>query len=241
MLPALPDDDPARNHVGLNTWFLNDWDGSFAFVDAMKHARPWQDGADWNRPVGGVDALGWPTADASTVLFTGSPAEVNGTYKLVFKGRADVSLLWASGGVQNQAYDAATNTTTADLTFAVSSKGSYGIVLRNTRRTTTSGPNTGFTDAHLYRPGYPSDGSQVFTRPFLAALRDVEAVRMMDWSATNQNLIQHWSQRRTPLHAAVRGPAYAGPGGLHLDQSELGVALEHEVQLCNALRCDCWI
>jgi|GEM_PF-6173125 len=79
-LPVLPDGDPTRNAIGLNVWFLSDWDGGFAFVDAMKHARPWQDGADWHNPVAGIDALGWPTADASTVVNTGTPAQVNGTY-----------------------------------------------------------------------------------------------------------------------------------------------------------------
>jgi len=32
--------DPTKdgNRIGINLWFLSDWDGSFAFVDAMKHA-----------------------------------------------------------------------------------------------------------------------------------------------------------------------------------------------------------
>ena len=242
-LPILPDDDPARNHLGLNVWFLNDWDNSFAFVDAMKHARPWQDAANWNNPVAGTDAFGWPTADASTVIFTGTPAQVNGLYRLVFTGQADVSLMWYSGSVANKSYDAGTNTTTADVAINNSgtSAGSGGLKFVNTKRTTASAANTGFTNARLYRPGYAADGRQVFTAPFLAALGKTSVVRMMDWTATNQNLVQHWADRMTPLHMAKAGPAYTGPGGATWSASQLGVALEHQVQLANALHSDCWI
>lgn len=241
VLPVLPDNDPTKNHVGLNTWFLNDWDGSFAFVDAMKQARPWQDATDWNKPVGGIDALGWPTADASTVVFTGSPAQVNGTYKLIFNGQADVTAMWATGTVTNKLYDAETNTTTADVTYSTSTLGSGGLALRNTRRTATSAVNTGFTNLRLYRPGYPANGSAIFTTPFLNALGKTSVVRMMDWTFTNENLVQYWADRRTPLHMSKVGAAYTGPGGAVWSTSETGVALEHHIQLANALHSDCWI
>ena len=240
-LSVLPADDPSKNYIGLGTWFLNDWDGSFAFVDAMKQARPWQDGANWSQPVAGIDALGWPTADASTVVMTGTPAEVNGTYKLVFNGQATVSLLWATGSVSNVVYTAATNTTTADVTYNVNGSNSYGLVFLNTKRTATSAVNTGFTNVHLYRPGYASDGSQIFTTPFLNALGFASAVRMMDWTYTNQNLVQHWADRITPLHMSKTGLPYTGPGGGVWSSSQSGVAIEYQIELCNTLHHDCWI
>jgi hypothetical protein len=86
--------NPTKNDIGLSMWFLNDWDGSFAFVDAIKQARPWQDAAVWNNPVVRIDEYGWPTADASAVIFSGTPAQVNGTYKLVFNRQADITLMW---------------------------------------------------------------------------------------------------------------------------------------------------
>jgi hypothetical protein len=240
-LPVLPASDPTKNLVGLGTWFLNDWDASFAFVDAMKHARPWQDATNWNNPVGGIDALGWPIADASTVIYTGTPAQVNGAHKLVFTGQADVSLLWAAGTVANKAYDAATNTTTADVAYNQTTTGSVGLIFKNSKRTATSPTNSGFTNARLYKPGYPTDGSKVFTAPFLAGLGKASVVRMMDWTFTNQNLVQHWADRRTPLHMSKAGLPYTGPGGGVWNTSETGVALEHQIQLANALHSDCWI
>jgi hypothetical protein len=241
-LPVLPENDPAKNSLGMNVWFLNDWDNSFAFADAMKHARPWQDGADWHNPVAGVDALGWPTADASTVIITGTPAQINGTYKLVFNGQADISSLFGfPATIANKVYNQATNTTTADVTYNINSANSVGLVFRNTKRTATSATNTGFTNVRLYRPGYPADGSQVFTTPFLAALGKTSVVRMMDWTAINNNLVQHWADRRTPLHANKAGLPYTGPGGTTWSSSASGVAIEHQIQLCNAINSDCWI
>ncbi len=240
-LPVLPNNDPAKNHIGLGTWFLNDWDHSLAFVDAMKQARPWQDAADWHNPVAGMDALGWPTADASTVIYSGTPAEVNGTHKLSFNGQADLSLMWATGTITNKAYDSATNITTADVTYNLSTAASVGLIFRNTKRTATSATNTGFTNARLIKPGYPVDGSQVFTTPFLTALGKASVVRMMDWTFTNQNLVQHWADRKTPLHMSKAGLPYTGPGGGIWKTSETGVAMEHQIQLANALNADCWI
>jgi hypothetical protein len=240
---ALPDEAPGKNLLGMNVWFINDWDGSLAFVDAMKHARPWKDAHDWQKPVAGTDAQGWPTADASTVVFTGTPEQANGTYRLVFNGQADVSLLWANGAVGNKRFDRASNTTTADVSINLSgSKAvSGGLVLRKTRRTPTSAGNSGFTNLRLYRPGYPADGSAVFTKPFLKALAKVQVVRMMDWATTNNNLAQHWEQRMAPRDMNRPGPAYQGMAGRTWDKSDLGVALEFQIALCNTLRTDCWI
>lgn len=246
-LPVLPADDLTKNYMGMNTWFLSDWDGSFAFVDAMKHARPWRNAA-WNGSVA-VDALGWPLADASTVIFTGSPTQINGTYKLVFKGQADVSLMWAGGSVSNKVYDANTNTTTADITYNISSTGSFGLIFSNTKRTSSSATNTGFADARLYRPGYPADGSVVFTDDYVNALKKTSVIRVMDWTATNANITEHWADRITPAHMFKITPTYTGPGGQvweSLDSNgeaayNPGVAIEHQIQLCNEAHSDCWI
>lgn len=246
-LPALPESDVTKNYMGMNTWFMTDWDGSFAFVDAMKHARYWQN-ENWNGDVA-VDALGWPLADASTVIFTGSPAQINGTYKLVFKGQADVTQMWTNGPVTNKVYDADTNTTTADVTYNITATGSYGLVFRNTKRTPTSAVNSGFTAVRLYRPGYPADGSVVFTTNYVNALKKTSVIRLMDWAATNSNITQHWADRITPAHMYKITPTYTGPGGevwQSLDNNgrpafNPGVAIEHQIQLCNQVHSDCWI
>ena len=241
--PLPPAEDPTRNKVGLGTWFMNDWDGSSAFVDVMKQARFWNN-VGWTAAAS-VDAQGWPTQDASTVLFTDTPAVVNGTYKLVFTGQATVALMWSGGTISNQVYNAVSNVTTADVTFALGTTGSAGLVFSHTQRTAASAVGSGFTQARLFRPGYPVDGSVVFTAPFLAAFRASNAgvVRMMDWGGGSSDLTQHWADRSSPLSATQAGlplPAYTAPDGT-VYTGLSGVALEHRIQLCNALQTDFWI
>ena len=119
--------------------------------------------------------------------------------------------MWAQNStVTNKKYDPTTNTTTADINFNIPTKATVGIVLKNTKRTASSTINSGFTNLRLYRPGYPTDGSVIFTTPFLNALSKVSVVRMMDWAVTNTNSIQEWRDRRTPLSAAKPGLIYTG-------------------------------
>ncbi len=165
----------------------------------------------------GVDEAGWPRADASTVILTGTPQQFNGTYKLSFQGQADISFLWSTGAVANQVYQASTNTTTADVTFAyntaITDARSVGLTLTNTRRTPDSALNSGFTGMHLYRPGYPADGSATFTAPFLNALKSAKVIRMMEWSSANQNVTQSWRHRTRPSDMYHPTPRYFGPSG----------------------------
>lgn len=238
-----PAEDPTRNSIGMNVWFNTDWNGYPAFVDAMKQSRIWQDAVDWHQPVAGTDPLGWPTADASTVVYSGPPADFNGTYRLVFEGQASVSVMWTPGSVANKTYDEATNTTTADVTFAMTQDGSTGLVLRNTRRTAQSALGTGFRNLRLYRPGYSEDTTQVFTPEFLTALSKASVVRMHEWLNASSNVVQHWAERVTPAHATQAGipaPPYAAPDGA-VYNSGLGVALEYQILLCNQTHADCWI
>lgn len=238
-LAPLGPDDESKNHIGMNVWFCTDWDGSHAFVDIMKHGRYWMD-ADWKNAAR-VDENGWPLMDASTVLLTGTPAEVNGTYRLIFVGQAEVSLMWAAGSVDNVAYDAATNTTTADVHYAIAVTGSVGLVFRNTRRTASAEVNSGFANARLYRPGYAADGSAVFTTPFLNAIRKTSVVRMMDWTYINHNLVERWADRTRPEGMLRKFPPYVGPAGSRWNESEPGIALEHQIQLCNEIDADFWV
>jgi fibronectin type 3 domain-containing protein len=240
-LPALPPDDPTKNAVGLGTWFVNDWDGSFAFADAIKQSRHWMDAA-WKNDAP-ADALGWPTSDASTVILTADPAHANGTYKLLMNGQATIAIAWVPGSVANQVYDSGSNTTTADVTLSLTgtTAQSVRLVLTNTKRTAASAAGTGVTNVRLYRPGYAPNGP-VYTAPFLAVMGKATVTRMMDWQGGNAATLQHWADRSTPAHASqveLQTPPYTGPDGT-VYNGPRGVAVEHQIQLCNALHNDCW-
>jgi|GEM_PF-305325 len=235
-------------NVGLGTWGMSDYDSANAFVDVAMQARTWQQ-SNWNAGSATIDANGWPTEDASTVLQTfliggqTTPfADFVGTYKLVFTGKATVSGQWFTGTVKNYAYDATTNTSTADVNVTGQGAGYINLVLTNTQRTATSATNTGFTNLHLYRPGYPTDGSAVFTTPFLNALSQVNTIRMMDWTDTNGNYVVNWANRTTPHTATQQGfpNSWTGPDGTVFNGSG-GAALEYQIMLCNTIKADCYI
>jgi fibronectin type 3 domain-containing protein len=245
-----PTQDPTKHYVGMNTGFLADWDGTYAFLDMFKQSRVWQDGNNWHNPVGGTDANGWPTADASTVIFTdvsGSGKEFNGTYKLTFTGQATVSVMWCNGGIANKTYDTATNITTADVTFTENGSASCGLTFLNTKRTASSATGSGFTNAQLYlETGYegpenPQDGTTIFSKPFLTAMGKVTVVRMMTWANTNGNLVENWADRVTPKSATQAGMtnSWTGPDGTVISGTG-GVAMEYQIILCNTLMADCY-
>ncbi len=230
------------NQFGMGVWTDSDWDGSFAFVDAMKQARQWQ--TPDMRAMASYDSLGWPTQDAGTVVYTGNAEHINGTYKLIFNGQGKIG--WVYNGytmqVTHQHYDANTNTTTADITFTVTSpRASIGILITDSKRTAQSPKGSGFTNVRLYRSGYPTDGSVAFTDYYVKAMQFGSVIRTMDWTATNGNTVVHWADRQTPLTYYKPCPPYIASGGGRMGGTSLGVALEHHIQLANQAKRDLWI
>jgi hypothetical protein len=220
-----------QNYVGINGWFLSDWDGSNAFIDIMVHAR------DWNKATWGsqarLDENGWPMEDCSNVIF----GEHNkpGTYKLIFTGKATViSLLWNTGTVTNVTFDAVRNETRADVNLP-NKPVTGGLIFTGTQRTADSPVGSGITGVHLYRPGYPVDGSRILTDEYLAILKKFHVFRYMDWIYTNNNPVSKWSQRRTPLQADVGEITIDGHKGVK------GLPVEYFIQTSNEANADMWI
>jgi len=224
---------PGNNYTGMNAGWLIDWDGGNASADILLHAREWQNAA-WKDTVA-LDEDGWPKGDASTVVFfTGNDS---GTYHLRFTGSAEaVQVMWQESTVDSVLYDAATNTTTARIRLPKPVVGSGGVVLVGTRRTPSSPKGSGFTNAQLWRPGYPTDGSQPFTREYLALMSGQHVTRFMDWGVTNVNPVRTWAQRRRPNAATNMRPIDGIDGEMNR-----GMPIELMVALCNATRTDMWI
>ncbi|CDN55729.1 Cellulose-binding domain protein [Neorhizobium galegae bv. officinalis bv. officinalis str. HAMBI 1141] len=66
---------------------------------------------------------------------------------------------------------------------------------------------------------------ETFRAPFLDRLSGMSTLRFMDWMGTNNSRVQSWSDRPRP-----------GQFG----KSELGVPLEHMIELCNLVKSDPW-
>lgn len=103
--------------LGVNLERVADWGRSIMFADAMKHARHWGSVNMPHDEQAPVDANGWPTGDAGVVIMINVP-HMAGVYKLSFTGHATVAPVVPNDSttrVQNMAYDAGTNTSTADV------------------------------------------------------------------------------------------------------------------------------
>jgi len=223
------------------------------FVDAAKNLR------SFTRPDGTAvpkDARGWPLADAQTVLMDMRPAaewvgtiddpeqfrqNVSGIYKCSFTGQGDINKIEGPFTVGPKSYNAATNTTSFDIT--VDPPGPHhGLVLitfTNTRRTPTSALNTGFTNLKAIRPGYDANTTQLFTNEFLNALSSgrFSTIRTMGFTHTNNSNpffpgVTEWANRKKVDDATYEDDNIG---------NENGAPWEVIVDLANAADVDLWI
>ncbi len=221
----------------------NDY-GARCWTDMVKaDARVWNPGTNNAAP---RDGNGFPTTDCDIFLFDGGYAQnnarmspVRGTYRLYFTGQADIPFVW-SGSIQNKQYNAVTNTTTADYVIT-DDYPSILLPFRNTRRTPGSPLGSGITGIKLMRP--VSIGSAqsfapdtVFTPEYLAAHNRGGVLRMMDFTATNSNIVQHWSDRRRPEELTYSDGQELGYGW-----QGRGAPFEAAILLCNTLDKDLWV
>jgi len=223
------------------------------FIDLVKENYRWNSlGTGSALTSAQVDQKGWPAVDAQYIVDFRPVAEWNnsiddpevyrldlsGTWKCSFEGQASVIAI-AGGSIENLNFDADNNLSTFDFVVAPGSKGFFLINFTNTRRTSMSGLNTGFTNFKMLRTGYLND-NELFYPPFLALFDsvDFEAIRYMVFSGTNgrdpdyPEQIQ-WSNRKLPDDASqVALPTIDKMGG---------ACWEHVIEIANRTQTDPWI
>jgi hypothetical protein len=239
---------PFPGYIGVGIGNAAEGARSRAFVDLGKVFRPFTL-ADGSTPAP-ADANGWPAADGQAIFFdirplpTDAPAaddpaqfqpDWSGTYHMSFNGQATLS---GSGFAPvNQAYDAGTNTTTADIAVPAGT-GLLLISFTNTKRTAASPTNSGVTNIKLIRPGYDLKTSQVFTSEFLKAIAPFSTLRFTGFTDTNNadpdyqatDNQTHWTDRHTPADATQQ--QYG---------RKTGFAWEYAIQLANTAHKNLWI
>jgi hypothetical protein len=210
--------------MGVNLEGLSDYARLSPFVDLMKTSRPWGTvDAPWTES-SAVDAQGWPTGDAGVVVKVMAPGSAEaamsiapGTYALKFTGRADVAPAASAGvSIANYAYNASTNTSTADVVIGAGAT-QLNLAFRNT--------TGGVKNVSLRAPGYAE--TDTFTDEFKQAVAPFRVMRFMDFLATNGTPVTTWASRTTPgsaTQASARGGAY-----------------EYAIQMANELGKDIWI
>lgn len=234
-----PSDSSAR-YLGIGLPNVKYYNGAHYFVDLARSSQ-FRTLSFTNTVPTQTD--GWPESDF--LLLITSNKQPAGIYYLTFEGQATVS----QGGMAmaiSLSYDAATNITSGTVTLATPMDGNTWLSFSNTKRTATSAVGTGVKNIHLYLPGYPTDGSQIFTNEILTFLQKVHTVRAMDWTDTNGNATRLWSERALPSWGgqpdtnptnafAIEYPV--GSGEYH----DRGASWEVLVQLANAADTDLWV
>lgn len=204
--------------VGINLYGISESDPDLPFADVFKTTR-YEAAPNQSSPPS-VDANGWPLSDFQDMLWDGAfVVHTSGTYKLKFNGLATLALGLQGGSINNQTYDASTNTTTADV--ALQGDSSPRLIFTNTQRTASSATNTGVTNIQMMRP--TTEGSTtsysfntVFTTALENFVRNFQAIRFMDFTGTNANPEANWSDRVLPQA-----------------RQEGRVSWEYVIQLCN--------
>lgn len=223
------------------------------YIDLVKENYRWNSlGTGTALTASETDQKGWPAVDAQYIVDFRPVAEwsnsiddpevyrldVSGTWKCSFEGQASVNAV-AGGSIETHSFDAANNLTTFDFVVPQGSNGFFLINFSNTRRTSVSGLNTGFTSFKMLRPGY-GDDPELFYPPFLALFDTVafEAIRYMVFTGTNGRDPAYpaqllWSHRKLPDDASQKAIAPIDKTG--------GACWEHVIEIANRTRTDPWI
>ncbi len=216
---ALPQKEDVKktNMIGYNPDAFSYYGMEKPLVDVVKLADPWKT-LSGEKPK--IDANGWPLEDAIILLWSGQQG-MNGTYKLSFLGQAVVTIKWGNGRITNQTYNAATNSTTANLTCDDAGESNMQLEFKN-----TSG---GIKNVKLIRPGYTE--TETFTTPYKTALSKASVLRF-GFNNPVGNTEVNWSDRRLPTYFSQ---------AVEADGKKDATAWEFAIQLSNELKKDAWI
>jgi hypothetical protein len=185
-----------QDRLGANLNFIADYSRNHEFNDLVKQSRlflklgAFDDAQAANRATIGVD--GWPTEDFKLFVMTAQAgvSGLDGTYKLIFNGQATLTATGAT--VSNKTFDAPSNTTRADITFAAANDTLY---------IDFTGTGGAVKNVRLLRPGVGETSPAAFTNRWLGHLGRFRVLRFMDWTRTNGNRHVNWADRTTPEKA----------------------------------------
>ena len=196
------------------------------YANAMDDGRDeWGDyNSNFFLPPGARDANGWPTTDATNIVFEGAGVNggsiVTGAYLLQFQGQATVTanIFGASsllvdgtnfGGTLpfGVGYNAVSNLTTAALTINTNNAGILYLGFQGTRRNPADTTNTGVANVKLMRPVSPGNTNSfpVGTCFYTNFENAVQRFTILRWILNNETTPDTEWNRRPPSEL----PAYA--------------------------------
>ncbi|MFG6661015.1 hypothetical protein [Sulfitobacter sp. 915] len=225
------DVEQSRLEVGIGLAPATDWSTQQPFIDVMKTARPWLGhlpgrfgglGYEDLLAQGALDDNGWPLrippelGSIGTLILTDMPEaakSLSGRYRLAFDGSGIIEV---SGRAERVHYGKGV------ITFDF--EPGPGLVDIRIQRTDPADPVRNITvikEEHL--ADYAS-GSR-FNPDWIDHIRGFEALRFMDWMATNNSTLSDWNARPKPEDFTY---------------AQKGVPVEIQVTLANELSIDPW-
>ncbi len=214
-------------NLGANVNGYTDYTRDRLFNDVFKGNRGLSadTNAPWNYIAPSTDANGWPTQDFATIVMVGMEPSMGGTYKMRFLGQATIGGIVSGFTVQNQVYNATTNTTTADLVYPAVVSPTEQMMIKFTN-TNFGGGVAGIKNVEIMVPGVAFGGAR-FGSKIMSQLQRFSTIRYMDLHSTNNNTDSLWNNRTKPT-----SPSQA---------SNNGVAWEYLIEMANTLNKDMWI
>ena len=210
--------------VGINLSNIAFYTPEVVFVDVFKQSQPWSSQLP-GKPYGqggplSIDARGWIEKlngnghYAETLMFVDLDGHYfAGDYVCIFDGEGTIEFAQAAAVIERKP---------GRLVVKVTPKNGP-ISLRLTK----SDPKNPVRNIRLLLPGFEKTyQEQPFHPDFLKRWDGFQVIRFMDWGMTNNSKVSKWAERSTP-EQATQG-------------TEKGVALEHQIQLANALKADPW-
>jgi hypothetical protein len=210
---------------GVNLEEMIPWGRSRPFIDLVKTSPGFDTLAHPGDHAAPVGADGWPISDFGVILVQGAPVTLSGVYTIIFQGQA--TLTCSNGSkIANSVYNAATNTTTATLTWNAAID-SLSVFCAKT---------TAPRHIQVLRPGYTQAqaAAQPFSNEFLKLLTTINPgiIRAMDALETNNTKVVNWADRSTSATPSYNTTARPKAPGM---------PYEYLVQLCNTINCDLWL
>jgi len=213
--------------IGMNFVALSYYSPEWAFTDAMKQSMKWlpqeANGSTWDTgdplttdangwPILGTNKFGKPEA-AGTVMYRDIKGHYPaGQYVCLYEGQGTITFGFDAHIVSQEP---------GRIVVAVDNPTDNGIYLK----ITASNPSNYIRNVRLMLPGF-ENSSDEFHPLFLQRLAPFKVLRFMDWQHTNISKNKNWAERNTPY--------------TQTQDDERGVAVEHMVDLCNALQADPW-
>ena len=218
--------------LGGNIDGIADYSWTLPFVNVVKQSRFWGSaGQPWDGNCT-VGADGWPSQpDFGNVFVTSSPSgpSILGTWLMSFEGNATINIpaLMRGSSIQNQTYNAATDTTTAALVITPNAD-SCNCIMFSFAGASTRASGPGIKALQILQPGYALSQANDFSTPLLTLLARLDVLRFMDWAHTNGNLIVGWASRSLPTAYSFAPEGATVPWEVCFD-------------LINTLQKDAWI